>query len=403
MNRFNGLDSLMRVFDITDNDSFQSYQIKALSRLESEDANLIGFEWDAAQIDFTYKQLEMENQISVMAHYVDLNSPALPTGKSTKVVELTGSIPRQKYTVVRGENDYRKELIAINEERAVAAYQNRSEEEAVTEYLKGVLFTTLADLPNAHKNAMNYQVGQFKSTGKLVLDDKNNPLGSIRTTFDAHVPAANFITKNWYDASGNAIEGSNPISDIRDFIREVRWKVNGYQQVTVELNTRYAYKLFSNEAVLTEIGYAMVGNTLRVGGGANANAGAYAIAKAASFEAQQEAFKSAIGADEVIFNSTVCGVETVNKSTKKWERSTVDAFNMDTILIRPSGQIGVIKNVVPLRPDGSAISAGIFGGRGIIEYIYNADTRTQTWRSELTALAVLTRPRDMYYIKGVKA
>lgn len=393
----------MRVFGITDNDTFQAYQAEALSPLESENANLIGFEWDSAQLDFTYKQLEMENQVSVMAHYVDLNSPALPTGKSTKVVELTGSIPRQKYTVVRGENDYRKELIAINEAKSVAAYQNKNEQEAVSDFLKKTLFTTLSDLPNAHKNAMNYQVGQFKSTGKLVLDDKNNPLGSIRTTFDAHVPSGNYITKDWFDASGNAISGSNPIGDIRDFIREVRWKVNGYQNVTVELSTRYAFKLFSDEAVLTEIGYAMVGNTLRVGGGANADAGAYAIAKAASFEAQQEAFKAAIGADEVIFNGTVCGIETVNKSSKKWERTTVDAFNSDVILVRPSGQIGVIKNVVPLRPDGSAISAGIFDGRGIIEYLYNADTRTQTWRSELTALAVLTRPRDMYYIKGVKS
>jgi hypothetical protein len=57
---------------------------------------------------------------------------------------------------------------------------------------------------------------------------------------------------------------------------------------------------------------------------------------------------------------------------------------------------------VPLRPDGSAISAGIFGNRGIIEYRYNAATREQTWVSELTMLAVPNQPKKMFYynIKG---
>jgi hypothetical protein len=77
------------------------------------------------------------------------------------------------------------------------------------------------------------------------------------------------------------------------------------------------------------------------------------------------------------------------------------AFNEDVILIRPVGTIGKIKNVVPLRPDGSAIAAGIFGNRGMLEYIYNPQTRTQDWQSELTILAVPNRPKDMYYFKGV--
>ena len=78
------------------------------------------------------------------------------------------------------------------------------------------------------------------------------------------------------------------------------------------------------------------------------------------------------------------------------------AFNSDGVLIRPTGIIGKIKNVVPLRPDGSAIVAGIFGNRGILEYIYNAQTRTQDWQSELTILAVPNRPKDMFYFKGVE-
>ena len=58
-----------------------------------------------------------------------------------------------------------------------------------------------------------------------------------------------------------------------------------------------------------------------------------------------------------------------------------------------------MKNVTPLRPDSSAISALIFGNRGIIEYRYDAKHKVQDWASELTALAVPSRPKDMFRLK----
>ena len=85
-----------------------------------------------------------------------------------------------------------------------------------------------------------------------------------------------------------------------------------------------------------------------------------------------------------------------NKDTKKFEYPLLKAFNENVMLVRPVGNIGTIKNVVPVRPDGSAISARMFGGRGIIEYRYNPETRTQYWESELTVLAVPNRPSKMY-------
>ena len=99
----------------------------------------------------------------------------------------------------------------------------------------------------------------------------------------------------------------------------------------------------------------------------------------------------------------MCGVDKLNAVTRKYERTLLDAFDGETVVIRPSGNIGVIKNVVPLRPDGQAIVGSIYGGRGIIEYTYNRDTREQRWQGELTAIAALTRPNDMYYVNGVKA
>ena len=405
MYRFQGLDSLMSAKKITDSAAFEAYLKEVFSKRESQNENFTGFEWDTPQLDFTYEMLEAEKQIDVMASYVDLNSPALPSGHSTKMLTLTGSIPRMKYAVVRGENDYRKQLIALNEVKSVARFSNTNETVAVNRFLSRQLFTNIDEIFTSFKESLNYQVGQMKSAGKLVLDDKNNPRGSIRTTFTAQVPESNHITKKWFTKNEGGdyaeVAESDPITDIRNFLRELRWKANGYDNITVELSERYLYKLLSHSAVLKAIGYATTGLGLRYTKSNDENA--LAVAKNMELEAQKAAFKRLIEADELITSKTQCGVEKLNASTRKYERTTVDAFNDEVILVRPSGRIGLIKNVVPLRPDGQAIAGGIYQGRGLIEYDYNRSTREQRWDGELTALAVPTRPKDMYYFHGVSA
>lgn len=405
MYRFQGLDSLMTSRGITDSKTFEAYLKAVFSKRENQDENFAGFEWDAPQINFTYEMLQAEKQIEVMASYVDLNSPALPSGHTTKIETLKGSIPRMKYAVVRGENDYRKQLITLNEVKSVAAFRNTNESTAVSAFLAKQLFFSIDEIYASFKNSLNYQIGQMKSAAELSLTDDNNPRGSIRATFKAQVPVANHIKKQWFTKTSQGVYtevgGSDPITDIRDFVRELRWKANGYELVTIEISERYLYKLLSHSEVLKAIGYATTGLGLRYSKANDENA--IAVAKGMSLDAQKAALKTLLEADELITNKTVCGVEKLNKSTRKYERKAVDAFNTDVILIRPMGTIGVIKNVVPLRPDGQAIVGGVYGGRGIIEYIYNRDTREQRWQGELTALAVPTRPNDMYYFEGVSS
>ena len=405
MYRFQGLDSLMTSRGITDSKTFEAYLKAVFSKRENQDENFAGVEWDAPQINFTYEMLQAEKQIEVMASYVDLNSPALPSGHTTKIETLKGSIPRMKYAVVRGENDYRKQLITLNEVKSVAAFRNTNESTAISAFLAKQLFFSIDEIYASFKNSLNYQIGQMKSAAELSLTDDNNPRGSIRATFKAQVPVANHIKKQWFTKTSQGVYtevgGSDPITDIRDFVRELRWKANGYELVTIEISERYLYKLLSHSEVLKAIGYATTGLGLRYSKANDENA--IAVAKGMSLDAQKAALKTLLEADELITNKTVCGVEKLNKATRKYERKAVDAFNTDVILIRPMGTIGVIKNVVPLRPDGQAIVGGVYGGRGIIEYIYNRDTREQRWQGELTALAVPTRPNDMYYFEGVSS
>ena len=403
MDRFMGLDTLMAANGLTSAKAFDVYYDTILKGRENMDLNIEGFEWDDPQIDFTYEMLETGDDVYAMAHYVDLNSPALPSGKQTEFAKLTGSIPRQKYRVVRGENDYRKELIVMQEVAAVARFQGRNVNTSLSEHLAKYLFSTLVEFPEAHKTSLNYQVGQMKSAAKLVLNDENNPRGIKGVEFGAKVPVSNFIKPNWFtkqaDGTYVAVEGANPIEDLKAKIREIRW--NGqYKNVVVELDEQFAFEIFKMPEVLKAIGYADTPN-LRLSAKNDDNA--MAVAKNLEDEIIKDYFRKLINADRIVYHNTLVAAEKINVENKNYDRKTMKAFNPDVVLVRPEGTIGKIKNVVPLRPDGSAITAGIFGGRGLIEYIYNAQTRTQDWQSELTILAVPNRPRDMFYFEGVVA
>lgn len=402
MDRFMGLDTLMKSNGLVNSDAFEIYYNEILAGRENQNLDIDGFEWDDPQLDFTYEMLEAGSDVEVMANYVDLNSPALPAGKKAEFAKLTGSIPRQKYRIVRGENDYRKELILMQELASVTRMRNGNVGNELQNYVRKYLFNTLADFPTAHKVALNYQVGQMKSAAMLELTDENNPRGIKGAKFTAKVPAENFITKKWFtkDSETGAytpVEGANPIEDLKEKIRYIRFYK--YANIKVELDEQYAFEIFKLPKVLEAIGYAMFPN-LRLSKANEANA--IAVAQSIDDDAKKDYFRKLIGADEIKYHNGIAAVEKLNVETKNYDHPTMKAFNSDVVLIRPTGTIGKIKNVVPLRPDGSAIVAGIFGDRGILEYIYNPQTRTQDWQSELTILAVPNRPKDMFYFKGVE-
>lgn len=401
MDRFYGIDSIMTTLGINNSDNFQVWWNEVMGGNENQDLNIEGFVWDRPQLDFTYEFLAEQANIEAMATYVDLNSPALPSGKTAPLAKLSGSIPRQKYRIVRGENDYRKQLITLQEVAGVASFNGANVDKSIEDYLVNYLYDTLVDIPNAHKNSLNYQVGQMKSKAMLDINSENNPRGIRGVSFKAQVPEANKIQASWFSGTEEAVvpnTDADPVGDLRKKIREMKWKPS-INRVTVEMDEEFAIDhLFRHPAVLKEIGY-MLNPMLMVSPSNDKNATAYATRQ--EDNVLKEYFRRAIGADEVILHSTIVGVEKLNHETKLYERTPMKAFDEGVVLLRPSGNIGVIKNVAPLRPDGSAITAGIFGGRGIVEYIYNAQTRTQDWQSELTILAVPTRPHDMYYLNVV--
>lgn len=400
MDKYFGLDTLMDFKGLTSNQAFEAYYHNVLSRRESEALNLNGFEqWDVPQIDFTYEQLEMENQIAAMATYVDVNSEPIPLG--TKGVNvLRGSIPRQKARFIIGENDYRKQMMIMERLNSAARLTGGDAQGNVKAYLTKLLFGGLSEIQDAHISSLNYQVGQMKSAAKVALTDANNPRGIRNVEFSAYVPTVNITTltstARWFTNDTKTTEGtaSDPVNDVKKLIRTAKER---YDDVILEVDELSFFEDMRHSKWQIALGYAMMPTLMAAGKNAERDASAAAVANGASDEAVKSAFKAIVGV-EVIFNKSVCGVEKWNNDTKALERTKIRAFNANTYLARPSGNIGIIKNVVPLRPDSSAISAMIFNSHGIIEYRYDAQHKVQDWCSELTALAVPTRPRDMFYL-----
>lgn len=403
MDRYFGLDTLMQYKGITSNEAFQAYYNNILAKNESQALNLDGFdEWDVPQIDFTYEQLEVEDQIKVMATYVDLNSEPIPIG--TKGVDiLRGSIPRQKARFVIGENDYRKQMMVIEKINTAARMVGEAPDSNVKAFLTKLLFGGLSELQEAHVGSLNYQVGQMKSAAGVTLTDANNPRGIQNITFSAYVPVANITTltstKRWFTNDDKTTEGtaSSPVNDIKNLIKAAKER---YENVVLEVDEKSFFEDMKHSKWQIALGYAMMPSIYATSGvGSEAQTAAAAVAAGASDEAIKRAFQSIVGSDvEVKYSKTLCGVEKYDKDQGKLVRNKVRAFNSNVYLARPAGNIGIIKNVSPLRPDSSAISAMIFGSKGIIEYRYDAKHKVQDWCSELTALAVPTRPKDMFYL-----
>lgn len=402
--RFLGLDDLAGTLGLASHKTFQTYYESALKDRETLGLDIEGFEWADPQIDFDYEFLEGQGYLSATATYVDLYSDPTPRGRKTSLKKYTGQIPRQKWVEVYGEEDYRKELIEANKASTLGSLRGEIPENTIKEYLWNRLFDRMKQFPDRHAASITEQVGNMKFKRELTLTAENNPGGLQGVTYKSHIPETNIKKESWYtiDATGKAtyVTTIDPIEILMEKIYDLKTdKYRGYTNVVVEMDNATYLRLMKHPKVLQRIGFAGE-RTLVL-----SNQKDQTAAEKAGWEKiltngidyAKNFIQTAIGADAMIVHTNIIGHDVWNATTKSYDTVPVSPYAEDVILVRPSGIIGKIYNVAPVRPDRSAIFGDIFGGKGIIEYIYNKDNRTQKWKSELTCLAVPTLPKKMFY------
>lgn len=403
--RFNGYDDIMASFGLNSSAALQVWYDRYFKNRETMQMDISGFAWDVAQIDFAYEFGEVTENITAMATYLDLDSDATPRGKDISIQKFGGYIPRMKRLETKDEGDFRRELIMMSRLKDGADLRGDSPYTSIKEYLSKNLLMNVAEFPDSHAQSLTYQRGQMLSAGGLTLTDTNNPGGIVGITFTAHIPEENVHdTPYWtvgedgkvtYDAT------KHPIEDFQDFMAKLKFD-GTYGSAEGEIDELDTFRtLVRHPDIKKAIGYMVIGG-LYSAGKTNADAdarateaGAYTLLSSTP-EKETEWVRQLFKLDKLTLKNGVVGIAKYDKTKKKMVTSTVKAFNPGVLVIHPTGNIGDIKNVAPLRPDGSAISGRIFGGRGLIEYFYDPKTRVQTWQSELTALLVPNRPKKIH-------
>lgn len=401
MNRYSqGFYTLMQEAGILSSESFSLYVRDVVGFGNIQDLNLDGFSWEPySSLTFDYQQMIASNRLKVMATYTDKDSEAIPFG--TEGIAMTrGVIPRQKARFLWDEDDYRKYLDAVSK----LDFQNAS----AKEYALDLLFNGLSDIKNAHELSMTYQRDQMVSNRKLALSASNNPRGITGLEFLANVPDANVTTLagnyRWYttddfDDKDTAHEGSSsdPVKDMRTIIRKMRRK--GYNDIMLEVDEQSWLADMDHSKWRTAAGYLVRPDLVLA---ASNDANALLVGKNLGDDEMKGAFARIIGIplSNIKFRQGLAAVETLQGKgpDAKLVRTSMRTFNANTYVFYPAGPLGTIKTVAPLVPDSSAMYAEFFSGKGIIQYEYDAKSKTQDWWSELTALCVPNRPQEMFYL-----
>lgn len=393
-----GFYTLMEEAGILSAKSFSTYIRDVIGFGNLQDLNLDGFSWDpVSSLTFDYEQLIVSNRLKVMATYTDKDSEAIPFG--TEGFEAArGVVPRQKARFIWDEDDYRKYLDAVRK----LDFQNTT----AKQYALDLLFNGLSDIKNAHELSMTYQRDQMVSNRELTLTADNNPRGITGLTFKAQVPDANVTTltgnNRWYTSTTDKDsdhEGStaDPVKDIRTIVRNMRRK--GYTNIVLEVDEQSWYDDMDHSAWRTAIGYQLRPDLVLA---ASNDANALAVGRAAGDDAVRQAFARIIGIPlaNIKFREGLAAVEKLQGKgpDAKLVRTSMRTFNANTYVFYPAGPLGTIKSVLPLVPDSKAMYATFFGGKGLIQYEYDAKSKTQDWWSELTALCVPNRPQEMFYL-----
>lgn len=410
MNSYRNIGDLMGYFGITSSPVFAEYYNDIFAKGENQDLDIRGASWGRLQDVFTYEMWERYNNLEVMATFVDLYSDPRPIGGSVKFNKLTGNIPRHKAIVTIDEVDVTEKKHQLYGIRSALA-GSAGVENQVTSDLEDYLYEKVSALTTAHKNTVNYMVGQIKSKLDFKLDDKTSKNGIKQLEFPSHVPDENRkTTKFWtVEANGTVTYNNevNPVEYIQQLVYDIKNDpYHSYDNVVLEMNRKSFILLLKHPAWTKTIAYALNGGFyLTPGNDANATAYGANWLLTASLEAKVNIFKQICDIDDVLLSTAITSTEvTVVQEgvAPSLRRDKMECFEEGRMLLRPAGNILTIIPVAPNRPDYQAvISTDIFGGRGLMEYWYEPREKVATWRSELTCLPVFTAPSLIYNVAFV--
>lgn len=410
-----GLD-IASTLDLNSSSRLQTFYDTALKGYETTDLETDGFTNAPIKLNSEVKFAEAKKYLRGMATYTSEDSEPIARGREAELTKWSESIPTIRYAVKLGKDDYKDRLLAAQDSVFSAVLESNGingnvARQSLRDYLIRSTTEDLRAFPESTVASLNYQCGQMLSKRGLYITRENNPDGIVGVKFESRVPEGNVTKEKWYtvkaDGSLEYVTTVNPVMTLKKKIRELRMdQYNGYTNVRVEMNYRTFFRMLEHPEVLEMIGNPNKELAILVAGlskNTAASAKAQDVGRNQLLEWSDAAavawFKSAVGADEVKLHTAVVGVDKLDGTTKRYKTQKLNVFEEGVVLLRPTGNIGIIQPVQVIRPDKEYVYANFMNGWGIIEYFYDGRQKTQEWISEVSFLAVPTCPSDLYYVE----
>lgn len=404
---------IAKTLDLSSSSRLQTLYDAGLKGYETLNLETEGFTNAKVKLNSEVEFAEAKKYLRGMATYTDNDSEPIARGREAELTKWTQNVPTIRYTVKLGKDDYKERLLAAQDAvySAILEDSKTGATQALRNYLIQQTVEDLRAFPESTVASLNYQCGQMLSKRGLHITRENNPDGVVGVDFEARVPEGNIKTEKWYtvktDGSIEYVTTVNPVMTVKKKIRELRMdQYNGFTNVRVEMNYRTFFRMLEHPAVLEMIGNPNKELAILVAGLSKNTAAATKaqdVGRNQLLEWSDAAavawFKSAVGADEVKLHTAVVGVDKFDDSVKKYKTKKLNVFEEGVVLIRPTGNIGIIQPVQVIRPDKQYVYANFMNGWGIIEYFYDGRHKTQEWISEVSFLAVPTRPSDLHYLE----
>lgn len=390
----------------------QTFYDTALKGYETTELETEGFTNAPVKLNSEVDFAEAKKYLRGMATYTSEDSEPIARGREAELTTWSESIPTIRYAVKLGKDDYKKRLLAAQDAvfSAILEDSKTGSRQALRDYLIRETTEDLRAFPESTVASLNYQCGQMLSKRGLYVTRENNPDGIVGVKFESRVPSKNITDEEWYtvknDGSIEYVTTVNPVLTLKKKIRALRMdKYNGYSNIRVEMHFRTFFRMLEHPKVLEMIGNPNQELAILIEGltkNTSAQAKAQEVGRSKLLEWKDAAaiawFKDAIGADEIKLHTAVVGVDKLDGTTKRYKQKKLDVFEEGVVLIRPTGNIGIIQPVQVIRPDKQYVYANFMNGWGIIEYFYDGRQKTQEWISEVSFLAMPTCPNDLHYI-----
>lgn len=334
------------------------------------------FPWGIPQIDFTYEQMEATVGLIPMATVVDYDSPAPLRGTQGATLS-TGSIIRMKHGFVINEKEIRTQMLLV---------QRRADLNITA--LQKILFNSTDNLIGGNYMRLTHMALQAESTGGYILDSESNPDG-LSMVFDFNVPAGNY-KKCGFGTYGTKYawtnDLANPIGDLQDMVQfaDDNFKAYGVIRMSKATWRKFIAQKTVRERVYLGQGYVNISDMPTAW---------------QPLESQVRLLLTGLGLPPIEVVDAQCATEKYDPTTKKLVWTATKPFADDVVLLRPAGAIGETKCAEPIMiPDPAARQATFDGGRTLLTQTFDADMKTQKIQSELTALPVLSMPKQMIYL-----